>query len=1196
MVLAGALPTAQGLEDYCNFESPQVKPITVATIETSDFLIACNTPDNSLEVFDITGSARDLPVPVARIPVGLEPVSVVYAEWVSGAETKRMLYSVNWLGDTVTYIEVFLVSGAFQYVIRDEVKVTDPLSSQSSTEVNQRGDDEPMHLAFVNRPGAGGQYLVVSKRAASSCTLLDPLTGAVMGARKTTGQWVADGGRNVIMTSGGPGKSLVNGQVVYGESLSAYPGITHALKEPHAAAWRPGTDQFWVLGHKGGGSLQEEAFHYDFDIWGVDMPSSGVSGTLNTYYHVGGLGQVNFNMAFDPSGDYLYVVGTESRDQIAGNGHLVTDFGSRTGFVKTFLYKVKMSDLTVVSRNLNLDYPPGNQVGVVGASLSHATDVAICVRSGQTYAIVAGFNSARLGVVRVDDPNPKNWTIERVDVEATHAGFAGPRGVAVLSKGGSDDRYYTLNRLDSTITVVTPSGTGGAAQRLAGISLQRPAVEPAYVRDGRKFLYSSAFSGQGLAGFASCASCHVDGRSDNTTWLLTAGHDGSVYVPISSVMSPPPDQEARAIEVASATPNSINGFPFDLLPAALDANNKGPMFTQTLQGLSNFEVGGSRIVANNLAVSTPFFADEGDDAPDDSGGSGDDATGNAFDDLVSNAPYHWRGDKENFRQFNEAFVNLMGMAESTGSIPPGGLTTQQMRAFERFVNSIHFPPNPLQEKDRSYSGAVWGDGLADSIPTVATDIPGFGSEGQLGLKLFHIVPLGPPAVGRSCVQCHGLPEGSNNRVTDDPIPEVSENGTVTQYTRPIETASLRGLRQKEATLRLDNALVAPVGNVEPGILTGDFGLAHTGRDARFKSINGFMSQFNISFGENEKAITQYLRELDSGVAPVVGLTSVHKSDLEAQTSLVLMEAQAKLANCGIAVYVRALVGGVWTTRGYWYDVGHQPPLYKLVGSSTFHSRAQILALLAPSSGGLDVEPDDLVIFRSTPLGSDRRIASFGQATTDLPFGPHWVPSTVRLKGTTPNTANRAETLISPPRPPLTANWDTQGPGAFVWGGDSAANPLSLQIVRSFQAQLGPLYPGQDLAVRHDYPRRLQVTANGLEAGALLRLTVPNLPVPNGATGPASRNIELPLYATTQVSGGKRVWETEMEFDPRSLYTLMAGGPAGVVPGGDPEDSVVELLRTGSAEITAVDITVQAANLPHTTWSAPETVEFRYKLP
>src|SRR6185436_15130953 len=57
--------------DFVHFESAHVHPLAMTPDGTR--LLAVNTPDNRLAVFDLTGAT---PVRIAEVPVGLEPVSV----------------------------------------------------------------------------------------------------------------------------------------------------------------------------------------------------------------------------------------------------------------------------------------------------------------------------------------------------------------------------------------------------------------------------------------------------------------------------------------------------------------------------------------------------------------------------------------------------------------------------------------------------------------------------------------------------------------------------------------------------------------------------------------------------------------------------------------------------------------------------------------------------------------------------------------------------------------------------------------------------------------------------------------------------------------------------------------------------------------------------------------------------------------
>src|SRR5262245_45881713 len=80
--------------DFVHFESGHVHPLAMTPDGTR--LLAVNTPDNRLAVFDLTGP---VPVRVAEIPVGLEPVSVALR-----SDTEAWV--VNQLSDDVSIVDL----------------------------------------------------------------------------------------------------------------------------------------------------------------------------------------------------------------------------------------------------------------------------------------------------------------------------------------------------------------------------------------------------------------------------------------------------------------------------------------------------------------------------------------------------------------------------------------------------------------------------------------------------------------------------------------------------------------------------------------------------------------------------------------------------------------------------------------------------------------------------------------------------------------------------------------------------------------------------------------------------------------------------------------------------------------------------------------------------------------------------------
>src|SRR2546422_10782957 len=90
-------PLGTGRAQYVNFESSPVHPITLTP--AGGKLLVVNTPDALLEVFTVLpGGGLS---PLASIPVGLEPVSVV-------ARTDSEAWVVNHLSDTVSIVDLDL--------------------------------------------------------------------------------------------------------------------------------------------------------------------------------------------------------------------------------------------------------------------------------------------------------------------------------------------------------------------------------------------------------------------------------------------------------------------------------------------------------------------------------------------------------------------------------------------------------------------------------------------------------------------------------------------------------------------------------------------------------------------------------------------------------------------------------------------------------------------------------------------------------------------------------------------------------------------------------------------------------------------------------------------------------------------------------------------------------------------------------
>src|SRR5207244_3657893 len=126
----------------------------------------------------------------------------------------------------------------------------------------------------------------------------------------------------------------------------------------------------------------------------------------------------------------------------------------------------------------------------------------------------------------------------------------GPTGLAINADGS---RLYVLNKFDGSVSTIDTN----VDTELSRISFFDPT--PSSIKLGRPFLYNTHTT-SGL-GQASCASCHIDGRTDHLGWDL-GDPQGSIIIFNQQCQAPGPN------------PPCTNWHPM-----------KGTMVTQTLQVL-----------------------------------------------------------------------------------------------------------------------------------------------------------------------------------------------------------------------------------------------------------------------------------------------------------------------------------------------------------------------------------------------------------------------------------------------------------------------------------------------------------------------------------------------------------------------------------------------------------------------------------
>jgi DNA-binding beta-propeller fold protein YncE len=579
---------------FTTFESGQVRPLALSPDGAR--LFAVNTPDNRLEIFDVTpgGLAH-----AGGVAVGLEPVAVA-------ARTNTEVWVVNHLSDSVSIVDVATVPPVVvrTLLVGDEPRdVVFAGGTRAFVTAAHRGQNRPGDPQLTTA-GVGRADVWVFDALNLGTTLAGtPL--AVLNLFGDTPRALATDGTTVwaaVFHSGNQTTTVSEGVVCNGGQGAAacnilgttYPGGLPAPNQnvqgitgpetglvvkfnPGAGQWRDPLGRNW-----------NNAVRFslpDFDVFAIDATATPPVQTGQ----FAGVGTILFNIAVNPMSGKVYVSNTEARNEVRfeGPGILGTT-------VRGHLAESRISVLsggTVTPRHLNkhINYTiVPSPAGTADASLSTPTGMA--VTGDGTQLFVAAFGSSKVGKFFTSQLENNSFTPSPSAHWPVSGG--GPSGLVLDEANG---RLYVLTRFDNSVSVLdTTSG-----METAHLPLYNP--EPAHVVDGRPFLYDARVTSSN--GEASCASCHIFGDFDSLAWDL--GNPDDVVL------------------------DNLNPFRVaDPLGTAFPDHHplKGPMATQSLRGMANhgpMHWRGDRSGANNVG-------------------------GNALDEDAA------------FKAFNVAFVGLLG--------------------------------------------------------------------------------------------------------------------------------------------------------------------------------------------------------------------------------------------------------------------------------------------------------------------------------------------------------------------------------------------------------------------------------------------------------------------------------------------------------------------------------------------------------
>jgi DNA-binding beta-propeller fold protein YncE len=620
------------------FESGQVRPLALSP--SGRYLVAVNTPDNHLEIFEVADGGL---VHRHSVPVGLEPVAVA-------ARSDHEVWVVNHLSDSVSVVHI------------------DPSTHHGAVVRTLLVGDEPRDIVFAG-PGKRRAFITAAHRGQNAP--FDPqLTTPGIGRADV---WVFDA-NHLGATLGGQPLTIItlfsdtpralavtpDGAYVYAAAFHSGNRTTviHETAVPNYGQGElgvpePRTNFQGIMGPEVSvlvkfdgqdwldvlGRAWTEIVRFslpDKDVFVISANANPPAQLPDPAGYYAGVGTILFNMAVNPVSGVVYVSNTEARNDLRFEGSGI--YGGST--LRGHLHESRITVLGpsgVAPRHLNkhIDYdvccaPIPNPEGE--KSLAQPLDMAVTSDGATLY--VAAFGSSKLGVYSTAALEADTFVPSTASQIALSGG--GPTGIALDEARG---RIYVLTRFDNSISIVNTS----TRQQIAHLPMHNP--EPASVVAGRPFLYDARHSSS--HGDSSCGSCHVFGDFDSVAWDL-----GNPDAPVTSNPSP------LVPVLADFGTDPLLGQSADFHPL------KGPMVTQSLRGM-----------ANHGPMHWRGDKNGGFNAPSAQPSHG------SFDESAA------------FMQFNPAFMGVIGRSEQ--------IAPEDMQEFTDFILPVMYPPNPIRNLDNA---------------------------------------------------------------------------------------------------------------------------------------------------------------------------------------------------------------------------------------------------------------------------------------------------------------------------------------------------------------------------------------------------------------------------------------------------------------------------------------------------------------
>jgi YVTN family beta-propeller protein len=505
-LLTVARPTVA--QSFVNFESPQSHPIDITPDGTT--LLAVNTADGQLELFDLI---RGLPVRRGSVAVGVDPVSV-------RVRNNTEAWVVNQVSDSVSVVDI---------------------ASMRVTRTILIGD-EPADICFTTKPSRAFVSLAVSSKLVSfDPSLATPVltSTTILGAQPRALATSPDGTKVYLAVFESGNKTTIIPRTVVNSAAGPYAGVnpppnSGTAFDPPRTVGQATPPRVAHIARKNAANqwIDDNGRNWTNQItWGVVDNDLAVinSSTLATTY-VTGLMTCVASVGVAPNGTIL-TVGIEARNEIRFEPKLDGKFAKMMG---AFVPAGGTGTPTLTDLNPHLTYatssiPEMQRYQSIGDPRGVAwlpdSSIAFTAALGSNCVIALSPTGARIAKISVGE---------------------GPSGVVTSPSGAF---VYALNRFEGSVSAINTtslSETGRASFHDA---------TPSSVKVGRKFLFDTNLT-SGL-GHTSCATCHIDGRSDRVAWDLGD-----------------PTGVVQVFDETCQVPGCIAWHPM-----------KGPMTTQTLQSI-----------------------------------------------------------------------------------------------------------------------------------------------------------------------------------------------------------------------------------------------------------------------------------------------------------------------------------------------------------------------------------------------------------------------------------------------------------------------------------------------------------------------------------------------------------------------------------------------------------------------------------